>query len=78
MNKPNETIARAISNLAGNHNWKEVVQWVSDSLNEQSLSMCSLRGEETIIMQGRCSELTNLLKHINNANNYLNNMRKGE
>ena len=73
MIAPSEKTARALANLANNENWKIFIQWVDESAILQSIKCNRMRGEETIIMQGRNLELEDLLKHINKASEYLAN-----
>ncbi len=73
MIKPSQLTARAIANLEGNANWKTVLQWIDESMTIQSLKGNHLRGEETLIMQGRNLELETLLKEISFSKGYLNN-----
>lgn len=71
MIKPSEITAHAIVNLEGNQNWKTILQWIDDSMMLQSIKANHLRGDETIIMQGRNLELESMLKEIGNAKGYL-------
>jgi hypothetical protein len=73
MIKPSSSTARAISNLESNPNWKVFIQWVDESAILQSIKGNRMRGEETIINQGRNLELEDLLKHISRASDYLKN-----
>ncbi len=71
MIKPTESVARAIINLENNKSWEEVTEWVKKSFLYQCTKNNHLAGEETIKGQGRAIELEDILKHINNAREYL-------
>jgi len=73
MIQPTEKIVRAMVNLDGNLSWKEFVQWLEDSLTEQSTKVNHLSGEATIKMQGRNVEIEEILKHINKRHEYMKN-----
>jgi hypothetical protein len=76
MNKPTDEVARAISSLENNPMFVELVQWIKDSLIDQSIKNNNNKGEDTIKMQGRNLELEELVKHIENATTYVQNATK--
>ena len=76
MVNPNEEIARAIVNLSGDISFERLVTWIDESLRDQAISNCNNMGENTIKTQGRCMELMDLLKHINEAPQYLKNIKE--
>lgn len=75
MLKPTEKIARALMNLDSNLSWQEIIQWIKDSLYEQSIANNHTLGADTIKMQGRNLELEELLKHIENRYQYQSNLK---
>ena len=76
MIAPSENTARAITSLADNVFWQEILKWVEESAMLQSIANNHNRGEETIIMQGRNLELESFLKHVDKAGDYLRNMKE--
>jgi hypothetical protein len=73
MIKPTEHIIRAMINLENNISWQEIVKWIDDSLVTQSIQNNHSKGEEAIKGQGANIQLETLLKHINNARQYMAN-----
>lgn len=71
MIKPTTNVIRAIVNLQNDTSWQEIVKWIEESYTTQSLQNNHNRGEEVIRMQGGNTELETILKHINNARQYL-------
>jgi hypothetical protein len=69
--KPTTNVIRAIVNLQNDTSWQEIVKWIEESYTTQSLQNNHNRGEEVIRMQGGNTELETILKHINNARQYL-------
>jgi hypothetical protein len=71
MIKPDGEILRAIAGQRHSSQWDTIVQWMRDSLIDQSLRNNYLTGEYTIKGQGRALELDELLNYIDKAEEYL-------
>jgi hypothetical protein len=67
MVKPELDVLSSIISLENNQNFHTVIHWIDISLTTQLEKLPNLRGESTIIMQGRCSELIEILGAINGA-----------
>ena len=78
MLKPTELQIRSLVSLAGDINWECFVGWLEESLKEQAITNCTSTGEITIKNQGRCLELKEILNHISNTSNYLQNFRNSD
>lgn len=78
MIKPDEKIIRAILNLHGDVSWMCIIEWISNSLINQSVDNNKNSGEMSIKGQGRNLELIDLLNHIKKAPEYLKNLKKSE
>jgi hypothetical protein len=75
MLNPTERQQRALVNLTGDVNWREIVQWVADSLVGQSIEANLLEGERATVRRGGNLELMDILKHIDKNGQYLANAR---
>ena len=78
MIKPNESQIRSLVSLSGDINWECFVGWLEESLKEQAIANSTSSGEITIKNQGRCLELKEILNHISNTSNYLQNIREND
>ncbi|MGA3282523.1 MAG: hypothetical protein ABSD50_16260 [Smithella sp.] len=78
MIKPDENVIRAIKNLSGNTSFECIIEWIDNSLSEQAINNCNSVGENTIKIQGRCLELKEILNYINNADNFLINIKQSD
>ncbi len=73
MIRPSNDVMRAILNLETNTFWKEIVNWIHQSLLTQSVTNNKNTGENTIKVQGRNLELEELLKYVSKVHDFMDN-----
>ncbi len=78
MLKPSEDILRALVSLEGKPDWKEICEWLRDSLIQQSIQNNKSQGDATRIIQGRNQELEEILNYADKAREHLVRARESK